>query len=70
MNGAIPNGDLVVAASSGKFKTIDYGQSLKKIEQYEGINEKEEGLCYEKSSKRICALQSVPLFDTDNGGWG
>lgn len=44
VNGSIPEGDLVAAASSGRLRTIGYGQSLKIIGQHEGFSETEREL--------------------------
>ena len=65
VNGAIPKGDLVAAASSGRLRTIGYGQSLKKTGKYEGFSDTERELFLRAQNLRNALVHFTAEVDVD-----
>ena len=65
VNGSIPKGDLVAAASLGRLRTIGYGQSLKKIRKYESFSETERELFLRAQNLRNGLVHFTAEVDVD-----
>lgn len=65
VKGRIPKGDLVAAASSGRFRTIGYTEGLKKIEQDEGFSDTERELFERAQHLRNALVHFTADVDVD-----
>ena len=65
VNGSIPTGDLVAAASSGMLRTIGYGQGLEIIRQHEGFSKTERELFRRAQNLRNALVHFTAEVDVD-----
>ena len=65
VNGSIPKGDPVAAASSGRFRTIGYSQGLKMIRQDEGFSETERELFRRAQDLRNALVHFTARVDVE-----
>ena len=65
VNGSVPKGDLVAAATSGRLRTIGYSQGLKEIQQQEGFSKTERELFLRAQNLRNALVHFTAEVNVD-----